>query len=336
MELTLTHHTATQISVSCDGQLSHMFDVSIIPASTHADEPPELTDPQVYGRAVYQALFPPGTPARSTLDGQPERLLLVLTANDLDAVGWEYAYGPFTSDYDEFLVSACHVVRGLPAEQRIAAPELDESLHIVAVPSNPLSSQVPPLNIEGEWLRLRDIIGSLTSACRLERARPPTLEQVRRLVANQRQRVVHFMGHGGQSEQRSCPVFERENGELAAVTAQECIQRLRGMIFLITLNACASAAPAATPFGNLAAAFMRQKTPYALGMRLSIPDKDARAFSRIFYSELASGSPVEEALRQARLVLAKSERPWVIGVPVLYTALSRPPQAFRHSGTTSY
>ena len=104
VELTLTHHTATLISVVCDGRLSHMFDVSIIPAPTHASEPPELTDPQAYGRAVYQALFPPGTLARSTLDGQPEWLLLVLTAHDLDAVGWEYAYGPFTSDYDELLV----------------------------------------------------------------------------------------------------------------------------------------------------------------------------------------------------------------------------------------
>src|SRR3989442_330200 len=129
MELTLTHHTATQISVSCDGRLSHLFDVSIIPAPTHASDPPELADPQSYGRAVFQALFPPGTLARSMLDGQPERLLLVLTAHDLDAVGWEYAYGPYSSDYEEFLVSACHVVRGLPADQRIATPALDESLH---------------------------------------------------------------------------------------------------------------------------------------------------------------------------------------------------------------
>ena len=65
-----------------------------------------------------------------------------------------------------------------------------------------------------------------------------------------------------------------------------------------------------------------------LGMRLSIPDEDARALSRIFYSELASGSPVEEALRLVSLTLAKSERLWVIGVPVLYTALSIPVVGF--------
>lgn len=69
---------------------------------------------------------------------------------------------------------------------------------------------------------------------------------------------------------------------------------------------------------------MRQKVPYALGMRVSIHDDDARTFSRQFYSELASGVPVEEALFQARLTLASSARTWAIGVPVLYTALSAP------------
>ena len=327
MELTLTHHSATQISVSCNGETSHTFDMSIIPLP-YANALPELIDPQAYGRAVYQALFLPDSLARRMLDGEPERLLLVLTADDLDVVGWEYAYGPYADEPDDYLASSFQIVRGLPPDQRIAPPTLDESLHILAVPSHPLSSQIPHLNVEGEWLRLRDIIGSLTSACRLERARPPTLEQVRRLVANQHHRVIHFMGHGGKSEQATVLYFEQDNGELAPMTTRECIQRLRGTIFLITLNACASAAPARTPFGNLAASFMRQKTPYALGMRLSIADEDAQTFSRIFYSELASGIPVEESLRQARLVLMKSEHPWVTGVPILYTALAAPSAGF--------
>ncbi len=59
-------------------------------------------------------------------------------------------------------------------------------------------------------------------------------------------------------------------------------------------------------------------------MRVSIHDDDARAFSRLFYSEMASGVPVEEALFQARLTLANISRKWAIGVPVLYTALSVP------------
>src|SRR5437667_3027666 len=144
-----------------------------------------------YGKVVYLALFPPESLARHGLETIPERILLVTTDNDLDAIPWEYAYGP-----DGFLVLECHFVRGLPAEQRIAPPTMDTDLHIVAVPSNPLSHAVEPLNIDGEWMRLKESIGALPYAITLERTRPPTIEQVRILVANQRHRVIHFMGHG--------------------------------------------------------------------------------------------------------------------------------------------
>ena len=40
------------------------------------------------------------------------------------------------------------------ADQRIAPPKLEHSPHIIAIPSNPLSPAVKPLNIDGEWLRL--------------------------------------------------------------------------------------------------------------------------------------------------------------------------------------
>src|SRR5690348_5224563 len=63
-------------------------------------------------------------------------------------------------------------------------------------------------------------------------------------------------------------------------------------------------------------------------MRVSIIDEDARAFSRTLYDELARGVPVEEALLQARLTLSGSQRPWAVGVPVLYTALKRPASSF--------
>ena len=106
------------------------------------------------------------------------------------------------------------------------------------------------------------------------------------------------------------------------------MRRVRGTVFLVTLNACASATPGETHLSNLAAALVQQKTPYALGMRFSIPDEDALTFSRAFYGDLARGSSVEEALYQARLALSQKRHQWVIGVPVLYTALSAPAASF--------
>src|SRR5262249_14980600 len=86
--------------------------------------------------------------------------------------------------------------------------------------------------------------------------------------------------------------------------------------------------PGATMLDNLAAALTRQRAsrlPYALGMRFPISDSDALLFSHTFYSTLAGGSAVEEALRQARSALImQSKQPWAVGVPVLYTSLKVP------------
>src|SRR5207302_9286829 len=96
-----------------------------------------------------------------------------------------------------------------------------------------------------------------------------------------------------------------------------------------TLNACVSASTGETLLNNLAAALVQQKIPYALGMRFSIPDEDALIFSRTFYSYLARGSSVEEAVYRVRLALSRNrQRQWMIGVPVLYTALSAPAPGF--------
>src|SRR2546421_1715569 len=164
----------------------------------------------------------------------------------------------------------------------------------------------------------------------LERVRPPTLERLGLLLANTQHRIVHFMGHGGQHEKEGAILcFETENGDLNPVTAKDFMRQVSGSVFLVTLNACVSATPGETHLSNLAAELVRQKTPYALGMRFSIPDEEALTFSRTFYSYLARASSVEEAVYRVRLALARNRhRQWMIGMPVLYTALSAPTPGF--------
>ena len=326
LELTLsrpdTHQT--QIAVACNDQPSHTFDLhTLIPNKTNG-LPHPLDDPVAYGMAVYAALFPPGNLAQQMLAARPKRILLVAADDVLDAIPWEYMYGP-----DGFVVSASPFVRGLPAEQRIAPPDTLQGLHLVAVASSPLSHALAPLNIQGEWTRLTEIVQKLKRAVILERAWPPTIESLRERLAGEQQRVVHFMGHGGQhAHDEAVLCLEQDSGAREDVTAREAVQRVQGSVLLVTLNACQSATPGESVFGNLARALVREHVPYALGMRFSVHDDDALAFSRAFYSDLARGVPVEEALRQARLTLAKSERAWAIGNLVLYTALAVPPPGF--------
>ena len=321
VQLTRPDTSAAEVSVVCDNQLSHSFDLHILFPSEEVSHP--IDNPVAYGSALYAALFPTGSLALETLEGQLERIVLVTTDEELDALPWEYVHGP-----DGFLVTQYPFVRGLPVERRVVAPVLDQGLHIVAVPSNPISNRLDPLDIEGEWTRLTSITRELHYAITLERTRPPTIERLRDFVAGQQDRVVHFMGHGGQTGKGAILCFEQEDGTLEIVTASELAQRLRGPTFLVTLDACKSAAPGVTHFSNLAASLVRMKIPYALGMRFSIYDDDALTFSKVFYGNLARGTSVEEALLQARLSLAHSPHSWVIGVPVLYTSLNAPASGF--------
>lgn len=213
MELILTRldATASQVTVTCAGQQSHTFDLSVLLPTKANGLPHPFADPVSYGKTLYGALFGAETLVRSTLERERECILLVATDDLLDTIPWKYLYGP-----DGFLVCDLPFVRGLPSEQRIAATETIGGLHIIAVPSNPLHTHLAPLNITGEWMRLVDIVQGLESAVRLERAWPPTIDRLRALVASQQQRVVHFMGHGGKNERDEAVLcFEQENGSLA-------------------------------------------------------------------------------------------------------------------------
>src|SRR3989442_3269184 len=161
-----THQT--QVAVTCNDTLSHTFDLhTLIPTRTNG-LPHPIADPVTYGKALYAALFPPGSLASQALAAKPRRILLVATDDELDALPWEYASGP-----SGCVACICSFVRGLPTEQRSAPPTMLNGLHIVAVASSPLSHTLAPLNIGGEWTRLTEIVGGLDRAVTLERAWPP-------------------------------------------------------------------------------------------------------------------------------------------------------------------
>jgi hypothetical protein len=71
---------------------------------------------------------------------------------------------------------------------------------------------IPPLDIEGEWRRLTEIVQELPYAIIVERTRLSTIDRLRSLLANQSGRVVHFMGHGGEYEKQAALLFENEQG----------------------------------------------------------------------------------------------------------------------------
>src|SRR5213082_1911008 len=86
MELILAHQTGTQINVNCDGQYSHTFDLQPLILPTGQEAARLLESPNRYGHALYQALFPTETIAHHALANSPERILLIITDDNLDAI----------------------------------------------------------------------------------------------------------------------------------------------------------------------------------------------------------------------------------------------------------
>jgi hypothetical protein len=236
-------------------------------------------------------------------------------------------------------------VRGLPASERRPTPTMENSLHVAALPSNPLGKDIKPLNIEGEWQRLVEVfdgleqttmlervqpatLAELPQAAELERVQPATLAELRRRLASSRQRVVHFIGHAIPPAGEAALLFENDNGAATAVSGRELVSRLGDTIFLAVLNACASAEPSPTGLEGLAAALVKQGVPYALGMRFAVEDSVTSLLARSLYSELGRGVPLEQAVWQMRLQLQGSRHGWLVGVPVLYTSLQTPAAGF--------
>ena len=221
MEISLALQSGTTVSVTCDGQPSHTFDLlSLTPDKKIAGRPPQpLAKPTEYGRAVYDALFPAKSVASRMLASelkQPagkRRLLLVATTTSLEAVAWEYACAP----QDGFLVSLLPFVRGLGASDRKAPPAMQSDLHVVAVAPNPAGADgqgkaLKTLDVASEARLLEEELRPQGGEALVERAQPATLSDLRRHLAEQRQRVVHFSGHSGIHEGQAALLFEKKTG----------------------------------------------------------------------------------------------------------------------------
>ena len=333
MEISLALQSGTTVSVTCDGQPSHTFDLlSLTPDKKIAGRPPQpLAKPAEYGRAVYDALFPAKSVASRMLASelkQPagkKRLLLVATTTSLEAVAWEYACGT-----EGYLVSLLPFVRGLGASDRKTPPAMQSDLHVVAVAPNPAGADaqgkaLKPLDVAGEPHLLEEALSAEGSEALVERAQPATLSDLRRHLAEHRQRVVHFSGHGGIHEGQAALLFEKEDGTPAPIKGRDLVSRIGDTAFMFVMSTHSAEKPAATEFPGLASALVKWGMPYALGMRFTIPDEAAVLLNRTLYGELARGVPVEQAAWQVRQKLQERPEPgpaWLVGALVLYTSLT--------------
>ena len=139
------------------------------------------------------------------------------------------------------------------------------------------------------------------------------------------QHILHFMGHGSSEGLH----FVDENGMSSLVSAGDLGTDFMGLEdhqrpVLAFLNACHSSALSTESawLNGTAKQLFDAGIPVVIGMRESIGDQAAIAFSQAFYRKIARGRSLDEAVSAGRLGIHQTKgksHQWHI--PVLYSAL---------------
>ncbi len=255
--------------------------------------------------------------------GQYLRVRLRLPAS-LVSLPWELLFDPRD---EQFLALAPDLV--LVRYPELPAPvtplHLDGPLRVVFVAASP--RDLPPLDIDQELNRILAALKGPTARNQivLDVVRgPDTLGQLRTRL-REPAHVVHFLGHGeiDTTNGEGILLFEDPDGAAEAINAELLrvqLQRQRGLTQLVVLNACLGALPAGNdPFSSVGTALLRASVPAVIAMQFAIPDDVAIDLARVFYGELAAGTPVDLAVNETRMQLY-GRNPFALDwvIPVLF------------------
>ncbi len=284
---------------------------------------------QLLGRDLFAALFSGDVANRLDVSrtmaksqGKGVRIKLRFGAPELGALPWEYLYDSNRGDYLALGVST-PIVRYLPIPQPIMPFQVAPPLRVLAMASGPRDLGV--LDSQRERQRLEMALEPLrsTGIVELEWVRGEFWQDLQESLWHGPWHIFHFVGHGGFSERRGSGVLylAGADGNAEELSATD-LARLLGdhdPLRLALLNSCDTAQGASTDiFSSTAAALVRFGTPAVVAMQFEITDDAAIEFSRVFYSTISNGMPVDSAVAEARKSVALKSHSYEWGTPVLF------------------
>lgn len=281
-----------------------------------------------FGQRLFDTVFSGATRdvlrtsfAQAGREQQGVRLMFQLdSAPQLRNVPWELLW-----DKPRFMSTSAFtvVLRYVDLSARRPTLRVDPPLRILGMVSNPPGT--PRLNFEAEQERLAEACHLLIDAGRLEIdwVGVPTLSALHEKLSEGKYHIFHFIGHGDFDETHDDGVllFEGHSGRIQRVTGEELSTVLADhrTLRLAVINAC-EGARVATDAGGIASSMMAYGLPAVIAMQFEISDEAAISFARRFYSSLAGGEPVDEALGQARLGMFTDDCDLEWATPVLFTS----------------
>jgi tetratricopeptide (TPR) repeat protein len=252
--------------------------------------------------------------------GKRLRVVLRLRAPELSVLPWEAMWDQTNEAY------VCRrepLVRHVPAPSPVPLP-VEPPLHILGLVASPRS--LPSLDVEAEQQHFEEALAVPVAEGRvhLQWEAQASWDRVLDRLLTGRWHVVHFIGHGDYDETTG-------EGRLALVDADgraDWVEasRLADLLGeadptprLVVLNSCSSGAGGARDlFSGTAATLVRCGISAVAAMQFRVSDRAAVAFPRGFYTALAAGRAVDEAVRSGRIAIlgAPHSLEWV--TPVLY------------------
>lgn len=206
----------------------------------------------------------------------------------------------------------------------------ERPLHILGMAVSPAT--LPPLDIEKEQHTIQEALQSLIAQQQVQLQWKPgrytALEEIR--SAAERYDVFHFAGHGiwDERSERGQLAVEGERRLPRYVPADHWHRFLQASTRLVVLNACETAfGNRFNSFSNIAYSLIKVGFPAVIAMQFKITDTASLRFSKAFYTSLARGESVDEAIMAAReaIYLANEEtNPLDWAAPIFFSSSSTP------------
>ncbi|HEX3530338.1 MAG TPA: CHAT domain-containing protein [Thermoanaerobaculia bacterium] len=283
-----------------------------------------VEDPKGAGSLLFETIFRGpvkdrliGSLSTAKAVGKGLRLRLRFADSALVAHPWELLYD---AEHGRFLAlePTSPIVRYLEVAEEIVPLRLPSPIRIVVLAACPAGFAL--LDAEQEQNELRQALSELI-ACNqvvVDVVPRPTVSSLHQHL--QGCHILHFIGHGD-FDQNGALVFEDDAGRPRRVEASEMADLIAAhpSVRLVFLNACHGGhASGEDVFGGVAQSLLRRGVPAVVAMRDEVEDEVALLFSRVFYSSLAKGDPVEAATTRGRQAIRHAGHGFAWSSPVLY------------------
>ncbi|MFX0577978.1 CHAT domain-containing protein [Nocardia nepalensis] len=252
--------------------------------------------------------------------GEQLHVELRMSAPELAALPWEALWDDDTKNY---LCLTEPLVRHVPAPYAREPLKVTPPLRILGLVASPRG--MPFLEVLDEQEHLERALVPLTSGglLHIEWLRQASWAGVQEKLLADHWHVLHFIGHGyyDVKNDQGCIDLVGSNGGADPIGANKLANLLslaEPTPRLVVLNSCSSGAESSMDlFSGTAAVLARSGVNAVAAMQFTISDAAAISFAAGFYTAIAHGHSVDNAVHSGRIsILGAHTLEWV--TPVLY------------------